>query len=138
MLKDKKIGFIGVGNMGSAFLSGLISMFCKIVDIHPQTLREYEKSGIIKPKRTKGNVRFFTDEDIEDVRFIKEMTKTLGVNLAGVDIIMRLRNQIKDLEKLVEELYKQIQELNAKENTTLPVVKEEAKKPNVIEIKIET
>lgn len=115
-----------------------IGMFCKIVDIHPQTLREYEKSGIIKPKRTKGNIRFFTDEDIEDVRFIKEMTKTLGVNLAGVDIIMRLKNQIRDLEKLVEELYKQIQELSAKENTTLPVVKEEPKKPNIIEIKIET
>ncbi|MGB9755935.1 MAG: MerR family transcriptional regulator [Desulfurella sp.] len=115
-----------------------IGVFCKIVDIHPQTLREYEKSGIIKPKRTKGNVRFFTDEDIEDIRFIKEMTKTLGVNLAGVDVIMRLKNQIKDLEKLIEELYKRIQELNARENNTLPVVKEDTKKPNIIEIKIET
>lgn len=115
-----------------------IGVFCKIVDIHPQTLREYEKSGIIKPKRTKGNVRFFTDEDIEDIRFIKEMTKTLGVNLAGVDIIMRLKNQIRDLEKVVEELYKKIQEFDAKENATLPVIKEDTKKPNIIEIKIET
>jgi len=115
-----------------------ISMFCKILDIHPQTLREYEKSGIYKPKRTKGNVRFFTDEDIEEVRFIRDMTKVLGVNLAGVDVILRLKNQIRDLEKLIDELYKQIQELSSKEKSSLPIVKEENKQANIVEIKIET
>lgn len=114
-----------------------ISSFCKIVEIHPQTLRGYEKSGIIKPKRTKGNIRFFTDDDIEDVRFIKEMTKILGVNLAGVDVILRFRNQIRDLEDLVEELYKQIKEMQSQENAKMPVLKTKDETPNIMEIKIE-
>lgn len=114
-----------------------IGVFCKILEIHPQTLREYEKNGIFKPKRTKGNVRIFTDEDIEQVRFIKEMTKILGVNLAGVDVILRMREQLRSMEGLVEELYKRIKELENRESSKMPVLQEEDKKANIIEVKIE-
>ncbi len=81
-----------------------IGMVAELLNIHPHTLREYEREGLIKPKRTAGNIRLFTDEDLEDIKFIREMTQGLGVNLAGVDIIMRMKKQIEELHLIIENL----------------------------------
>jgi len=72
----------------------LISTVAKMLNIHPQTLRLYEREGLIKPARTEGNTRLYSQEDIERLRTILTLTRELGVNLAGVEIILRLREQI--------------------------------------------
>jgi len=82
----------------------LISTVAKMLNIHPQTLRLYEREGLIKPARTEGNTRLYSQEDIERLRTILTLTRELGVNLAGVEIILRLREQIEELQKEVERL----------------------------------
>ncbi len=82
----------------------LISTVAKMLDIHPQTLRLYEREGLIKPARTEGNTRLYSQEDVERLRTILILTRDLGVNLAGVEIILRLREQIEDLQSEVEKL----------------------------------
>jgi len=82
----------------------LISTVAKMWNIHPQTLRLYEREGLIKPARTEGNTRLYSQEDIERLRTILTLTRELGVNLAGVEIILRLREQIEELQKEVEKL----------------------------------
>ncbi len=82
----------------------LISTVAKMLDIHPQTLRLYEREGLIKPARTEGNTRLYSQEDIERLRTILTLTRELGVNLAGVEIILRLREQIEELQQEVERL----------------------------------
>ena len=82
----------------------LISTVAKMLNIHPQTLRLYEREGLIKPARTEGNTRLYSQEDIERLRTILTLTRELGVNLAGVEIILRLREQIAELQKEVERL----------------------------------
>lgn len=64
------------------------------VGLHEQSLRAYERLGLIRPQRSKGNIRLFSDADIEQIRFIKRLVDDLGVNLAGVEVIMHLRNQL--------------------------------------------
>ncbi len=81
-----------------------IGMVAELLNIHPHTLREYERQDLIKPSRTAGNIRLYSEKDIEDIKFIREMTQELGVNLAGVDIIMRMRRQIEELHKIIENL----------------------------------
>ncbi|WP_022670338.1 MerR family transcriptional regulator [Hippea alviniae] len=116
-----------------------IGMVAEILNIHPHTLREYEREGLIRPKRTAGNIRLFTEKDIEDIKFIREMTQELGVNLAGVDIIMRMKRQIEQLhqviENLEEALRKRIEEEISRKGS---LVEKKASHPaRVIEIKIE-
>ncbi len=81
-----------------------IGMVAEILSIHPHTLREYEREGLITPKRTAGNIRLYTDKDLDDIKFIREMTQGLGVNLAGVDIILRMKKQIEELHEIIENL----------------------------------
>ncbi len=82
----------------------LISTVAKMLNIHPQTLRLYEREGLIKPARTEGNTRLYSQEDIERLKTILTLTRELGVNLAGVEIILRLREQIEELQQEVERL----------------------------------
>lgn len=76
--------------------------------MHEQSLRLYERRGLIAPARTKGNIRRFSDEDIEQVRFIRRLVDDLGVNLAGVEVIIQLRRQLiatqRELHELREEM----------------------------------
>ena len=81
-----------------------IGMVAEILSIHPHTLREYEREGLITPKRTAGKIRLYTDKDLDDIKFIREMTQGLGVNLAGVDIILRMKKQIEELHEIIENL----------------------------------
>jgi MerR family transcriptional regulator/heat shock protein HspR len=83
----------------------LISAVAEILSIHPQTLRQYEREGLIKPSRTNGKIRLFSQKDIDHIKYVLTLTRELGVNLAGVDIILQLNKKIELLEKDVV-LYK--------------------------------
>ena len=77
----------------------LISAVAEILNIHPQTLRQYEREGLIKPSRTNGKIRLYSQKDIDHLRYVLTLTRDLGVNLAGVDIILQLNKRIEELEK---------------------------------------
>lgn len=87
----------------------LISMVCKLLNVHPQTLRLYEREGFIKPKRIKHQ-RIYTDEDLDRLNFVIKLTKELGVNRAGVDIILRMRDRMTMMEKIMQELIRHMDE----------------------------
>ena len=81
-----------------------ISIAARLVECHPQTLRTYEQMGLVQPYRAQSNVRLYSDEDIERVRQIKRLTQEMGVNLAGVEVILSLLAQIEDLRAEIERL----------------------------------
>ena len=77
----------------------LISAVAEILNIHPQTLRQYEREGLIKPSRTNGKIRLYSQKDIDHIKYVLTLTRDLGVNLASVDIILQLNKRIEELEK---------------------------------------
>ncbi|HIE35109.1 MAG TPA: MerR family transcriptional regulator [Campylobacterales bacterium] len=91
----------------------LISVVAKVLKIHPQTLRQYEREGLITPSRTEGKMRLYSQKDIDKIKLILRLTRELGVNLAGVDIILRLKEQIEQMEKEIEELKEELLESKA-------------------------
>lgn len=82
----------------------VISVAAHMVGMHPQTLRMYEKAGLLSPKRTGGKSRRYSDEDIRRLREIQELTQEMGVNLAGARLIIEMRERLTHLEELVEEI----------------------------------
>lgn len=80
----------------------LISAVAQILEIHPQTLRQYEREGLIKPSRTNGKIRLYSQNDIDHIKYVLTLTRELGINLAGVDLILRLNKKIESLEEDVE------------------------------------
>ena len=87
----------------------MISSVAEQYGVHPQTLRLYEREGLLKPSRSDGNTRLFTDEDLERLEVILHLTRDLGVNLAGVEIILNMRNRMESMQKQIEEF---VQSLN--------------------------
>jgi MerR family transcriptional regulator, heat shock protein HspR len=81
----------------------LISIVSKMLNVHPQTLRLYEKEGFVSPKRTKRQ-RLYSENDVEQLSFILQLTREMGVNRAGVDIILRLRHRMEVLQREMEEM----------------------------------
>ena len=81
----------------------MISVVSKMLNVHPQTLRLYEREGFIRPKRTKKQ-RLYSEKDVEQLNFILQLTRELGVNRAGVDIILRLRHRMEILQNEMEEM----------------------------------
>ena len=81
----------------------LISIVSEMLKVHPQTLRLYEREGFIRPKRTKKQ-RLYSEKDVEQLNFILQLTRELGVNRAGVDIILRLRHRMDILQREMEEM----------------------------------
>lgn len=81
-----------------------IGMVARMLDCHPQTLRMYEREGLIEPYRTKGRVRLYCDADIETLRRIQRFTQDLGVNLAGVAIILRLLDEMEEMQRQLDRL----------------------------------
>ena len=75
-----------------------ISVVAKILNIHPQTLRQYEREGLIEPGRTMGKMRLYSQRDIDKIKMILRLTRELAVNLAGVDIILRLKDKLDELD----------------------------------------
>jgi MerR family transcriptional regulator/heat shock protein HspR len=82
----------------------LISIVAKILDIHPQTLRQYERENLICPSRSNGRIRLYSQRDIDKIKLILRLTRELGVNLAGVDIILRLKENMDEMESEIAEL----------------------------------
>ncbi len=87
----------------------MISMVCKLLNVHPQTLRLYEREGFIKPKRI-NKQRVYTDEDLDRLNFVIRLTKEFGVNRAGVDIILRMKERMQIMEQFIQELLRYIDE----------------------------
>jgi len=96
MAKDPRMG---------AYMIGVVSMR---YSVHPQTLRLYEREGLLTPSRTEGKTRLYSDEDLERLEFILNLTRDLGVNLAGVEVVLGLRDRLnrmqEDLERLAQAL----------------------------------
>ncbi len=82
----------------------LISIVSKILDIHPQTLRQYERENLICPARSNGRIRLYSGRDIDKIKLILRLTRELGVNLAGVDIILRLKENVDEMESEIASL----------------------------------
>jgi MerR family transcriptional regulator, heat shock protein HspR len=76
-----------------------ISVVAEIYDIHPQTLRLYEREGLLTPSRSEGNTRFYTDSDLERLELILKLTRDLGVNLAGIEIILNMREKMDEMQR---------------------------------------
>jgi MerR family transcriptional regulator/heat shock protein HspR len=81
----------------------MISAVAEQYQIHPQTLRLYEREGLLTPSRSEGNTRLYTDEDLERLEVILKLTRDLGVNLAGVEIIMNMREKMAAMQRQIEE-----------------------------------
>jgi MerR family transcriptional regulator/heat shock protein HspR len=86
----------------------MISVAAELAGVHPQTLRIYERKGLVRPKRTQGNTRRYSDADVELLRWIQALTQDEGINLAGVKHIMGMREQMDELRDRVEELQAQL------------------------------
>jgi len=82
----------------------MISAVAETYKIHPQTLRLYERLGLLKPSRSDGNTRLYTPEDLDRLEVILSLTRDLGVNLAGVEVILNMREKMEKLQKQVEEI----------------------------------
>jgi len=82
----------------------LISIVAKVLDIHPQTLRQYERENLICPARSDSRIRLYSQRDIDKIKLILRLTRELGVNLAGVDIILRLKENVDEMENEIAEL----------------------------------
>ena len=82
-----------------------ISAVAELYEIHPQTLRLYEREGLLKPSRSIGNTRNYTDEDLERLEVILSLTRDLGVNLAGVEIILNMREKMDAMQKEFERFF---------------------------------
>lgn len=80
----------------------MISAVAEMYDIHPQTLRLYEREGLFKPSRTEGNTRLYTDEDLERLEFILNLARDLGVNIAGIAIILQMRARMEEMNQQMQ------------------------------------
>jgi len=86
-----------------------ISAVAELYDIHPQTLRMYEREGLLKPSRSLGNTRLYTDADLERLEVILSLTRELGVNLAGVEIIINMREKMHEMQREFERFISYVQ-----------------------------
>ncbi|HZB89358.1 MAG TPA: helix-turn-helix transcriptional regulator [Terracidiphilus sp.] len=80
----------------------MISAVAEMYEIHPQTLRLYEREGLLKPSRTDGNTRYYTDEDLERLEFILNLARDLGVNIAGIAIILQMRERMEEMNRQMQ------------------------------------
>ena len=83
----------------------MISSVAELYNVHPQTLRLYERQGLLKPSRSDGNTRLYTDADLRKLDIILTLTRELGVNLAGVEVILHMREKMEQMQVQVEEMF---------------------------------
>jgi MerR family transcriptional regulator, heat shock protein HspR len=88
----------------------MISIAAELVGMHPQTLRVYETKGLVRPKRTPGNTRLYSDADLDRLRLIQRLTGELGLNLAGVETVLRLEDELARLRGRVDRLERELRE----------------------------
>ena len=119
----------------------MIGVVAEMLEIHPQTLRLYEREGLIKPSRTQGNTRLYSERDIEDIKMILLLTRELGVNIAGVEVILEMRRKMEKMKEEMEEIAKKMKEEMIREMERMrmfsknPIVK--ATPGKVIKVKID-
>jgi MerR family transcriptional regulator/heat shock protein HspR len=90
----------------------LISVVAAMLDIHPQTLRQYEREGLVEPSRTQGRMRLYSQRDIDRMKLILRLTRQLGVNLAGVDIVLQLKEQMDEMQNEIDQLREELSKVN--------------------------
>jgi MerR family transcriptional regulator, heat shock protein HspR len=88
----------------------MISVAAELVGMHPQTLRIYEAKGLVRPQRTAGNTRLYSDADLERLRLIQRLTTELGLNLAGVEHVLRLEDELRRMQARMERLERELRE----------------------------
>jgi MerR family transcriptional regulator/heat shock protein HspR len=90
----------------------LISVVATMLNIHPQTLRQYEREGLIEPSRTQGRMRLYSQRDIDKMKLILRLTRQMGVNIAGVDVVLKLKEQIDQMQEEIEMLRAELAKVN--------------------------
>jgi MerR family transcriptional regulator, heat shock protein HspR len=93
----------------------VISVAAKILGIQTHTLRYYERIGVVEPSRSRGNIRLYSERDLEQLRRVKSLIEDLGVNLAGAEVILRMAQHITELQNRVQDLESEIKELKGEE-----------------------
>jgi MerR family transcriptional regulator, heat shock protein HspR len=88
----------------------MISVAAELVGMHPQTLRIYESKGLVRPKRTSGNTRLYSEHDLERLRLIQRLTTDFGLNLAGVEMVLGLEDQLKRMQRRMERMERDMRE----------------------------
>src|SRR5216110_25865 len=88
----------------------MISAVAEMYEIHPQTLRLYEREGLLKPSRTEGNTRLYTEEDLQRLEFILSLARDLGVNIAGIAIILQMRERMEEMNRQMQEFVRFVQQ----------------------------
>jgi len=107
----------------------MISVAAELVGMHPQTLRIYEQKGLVRPGRTPGGTRLYSEADVERLRIIGRLTSELGLNLAGVELVLRLEDELRkahaQIERLQAQLKAEVQKVHKEYRRDLVVVREE-------------
>ncbi len=99
----------------------MISAVSEQYEIHPQTLRLYEREGLLKPSRSDGNTRLYSDEDLERLEVILKLTREMGVNLAGVEVILNMREKMEAMQRQIEDFVSTLnQELSTRASDPAP------------------
>jgi MerR family transcriptional regulator/heat shock protein HspR len=93
----------------------VISIAAKILGIQTHTLRYYERIGVVEPSRTPGNIRLYSERDLEQLKRVKTLIEDLGVNLAGAEVILRMTRQITELQMRIQELESELKQLKGDE-----------------------
>ena len=88
----------------------MISVAADLVGMHPQTLRIYEQKGLVRPKRTSGNTRLYSEEDLERLRLIQRLTNDYGLNLAGVEMVLGLEDQLRRMQPRMDRMEREMRE----------------------------
>jgi MerR family transcriptional regulator/heat shock protein HspR len=107
----------------------MISVAAELVGMHPQTLRMYETKGFVRPQRTPGGTRLYSEADVERLRIVQRLTTELGLNLAGVELVLRLEDQLRkahvQIERLQQQLRREVQNVHKQYRRDLVLVREE-------------
>jgi MerR family transcriptional regulator, heat shock protein HspR len=98
----------------------MISAVAELYRVHPQTLRLYERLGLLKPSRTQGNTRVYTDQDLERLEVILTLSRDLGVNLAGIEVVLNMRDKMMEMERQVQSFVEFVREEMARELAAAP------------------
>jgi MerR family transcriptional regulator/heat shock protein HspR len=93
----------------------VISVAARMIGIEAHTLRYYERLGLVQPERSSGNIRLYSEEDIDRLRYIKALMSDCGVNLAGVEVVLRLMQRMKDMQQQLEEMERKVKMISETE-----------------------
>jgi MerR family transcriptional regulator, heat shock protein HspR len=114
----------------------MISAVAEMYEIHPQTLRLYEREGLLKPSRTEGNTRLYTDEDLERLEFILNLARDLGVNIAGIAIVLQMRERMEEMNRQMQSFVEYVRTemlTRFQQNAPAPGAIVPMRKPTVVE-----